>query len=257
MSITLVISSIVFFSVLCVVYFDVTNSLSSAIHGLDYRLLRLSVWLPTGVAYAFFYASRYNIASGNVESVRVELGYSSSQFSSVITAGFWTYAITAPLTGMLSDKMGGRRGLLVSSVGAGISNLVLGYLFKIKQAEFATFISLYSLNIFWQGFGTSAVVKVNAGWYTPLERGVFSGIYNVLLTSGYYMALGGCPVVIAAIGWEYVFLIPGLMLIICALAMLVLLKETPEEYYRKLAASVSSNEGDQVPLLESGEEKGA
>jgi len=67
---------------------------------------------------------------------------------------------------------------------------------------FTVFLTLYSMNIMFQGFGTSAVVKVNAGWYVPMERGVFSGIYNVLLTSGYYMALGGCPVVVQEIGWD-------------------------------------------------------
>ena len=151
MGVVLVISSIVFLAVAGVIWFDVTNSLSAAIHSLRFRLLRLSVWLPTGVAYAFFYASRYNVAAGNVEGVRSDLGFTSGQFAMVITAGFWTYALTAPLTGMLSDKMGGRKGLLVSSVGAGVSNLALGAAFSQRKAGFATFIVLYSLNIFWQG----------------------------------------------------------------------------------------------------------
>ena len=41
------------------------------------------------------------------------------------------------------------------------------------------FVGLFSLNFVFQGFGTSAVVKMNSAWYLPLERGTFSGIYNV------------------------------------------------------------------------------
>ena len=84
---------------------------------------------------------------------------------------------------------------------------------------------LYALNIFFQGLGTSAVVKINSGWYAPIERGVFSGIFNVLLTSGYYMALGGCPVLIQSFGWPSVFLLPGVALILCCILMLCTLKE--------------------------------
>ena len=90
------------------------------------RLKRLSIWLPTGICYAFFYCTRYNVAAGNVESVRSELNFTASNFATVVTAGFWTYAVTAPVTGALSDKLGGRAGLLISAVGSGACNLLLG-----------------------------------------------------------------------------------------------------------------------------------
>ena len=92
---------------------------------------------------------------------------------------------------------------------------------------YGIFVTLYSLNILFQGFGTAAVIKVNSGWYCPIERGVFSGIYNVLLTSGYYMALGGAPVIIQQIGWSSVFLLPGSGLLLCFLLMFATLKEAP------------------------------
>ena len=72
------------------------------------RLKRLTVWLPTGICYAFFYCTRYNVAAGNVESVRSDLNFSADYFATVVTAGFWTYAVSAPVTGIVSDKMGGR-----------------------------------------------------------------------------------------------------------------------------------------------------
>ncbi|GMI09349.1 hypothetical protein TrRE_jg12914, partial [Triparma retinervis] len=201
-------------------------------------LKRLSVWLPTGICYAFFYCTRYNVAAGNVDSVRSELNFSASDFATVVTAGFWTYAVSAPMTGIVSDRMGGRFGLLVSAVGSGTCNLLLGVAFEkdgfLRSAGivndnnvYGIFVTLYSLNILFQGFGTAAVIKVNSGWYCPMERGVFSGIYNVLLTSGYYMALGGGPVIIQQLGWDSVFLLPGGGLLLCFALMFMTLKEAP------------------------------
>ena len=78
-----------------------------------------------------------------------------------------------------------------------------------------------------QGFGTVSVVKINASWYTPLERGMLSGIYSVLLTSGYYMALSGCPLIVSSLGFEYTFILPAFGLLVCASVMSFTFYETP------------------------------
>ena len=224
-------------------------------------------WLPMGLSYAMFYCTRYNVAAGNVKTVQDEVGLPSPAFAFVITSGFWTYAMTAPLTGIraatatyhlppaschlpyrpptsprataqthlptsphphrtdnpppgiVTDRIGGRNGMIVAIAGAAVCNLGLGWLFSTPSVPhdqlFPLFAGLYSANIFFQGFGTSAVVKINAAWYAPVERGVFSGIFNVILTSGYYLALGASPAVVQSYGWPYVFLMPGTALVVC------------------------------------------
>jgi sugar phosphate permease len=64
-------------------------------------------------------------------------------------------------------------------------------------------------------------------WFTPLERGLFCGLYNILLTTGYYIALGGCPVIIQSLGFEFVFSLPAACLLVCFLLMLAFLQEAP------------------------------
>lgn len=187
-----------------------------------------------GIAYAAFYMARYNVSAGNVPSVRNDLGFSSVYMGwyvhgfdillviclltklliryRVLSAGSWAYAISAPFTGQITDRIGGRNGMIVACVGAALCNLALGMIFLshgsllVKQILFVVF---YASNVLMQGFGTSAVVKINAAWYTTNERGVFAGVFNVMLTSGYYLSLGTGSSIIESLGWAYVFVIPG------------------------------------------------
>ncbi|RHY48591.1 hypothetical protein DYB30_011392, partial [Aphanomyces astaci] len=137
----------------------------------------------------------YQIAAGNIESVRQELnmtatdmGWYTTSFRinarmshmniiprRIISSGSWAYALTAPLTGQWTDRMGGHTGMLVACVGAGVCNLILGCLFATKSSSQLPFMLLFASNVALQGFGTSAVVKINAMWYAPSERGIFSG----------------------------------------------------------------------------------
>lgn len=122
--------------------------------------------------------------------------------------------------------------MIVACIGAAICNLALGstYLwndsFLMKQIFFIIF---YASNVLMQGFGTSAAVKINAAWYTASERGVFSGVFNVMLTSGYYLSLGTGSSIIESLGWAYVFIIPGTMLLVMSVIIMLLVKNTPAD----------------------------
>ncbi|EGZ15443.1 hypothetical protein PHYSODRAFT_506804 [Phytophthora sojae] len=197
------------------------------LHSRGYRWRRLQNWFPMGIAYAAFYMARYNVSAGNVPSVRNDLGFSSVYMGWVLSAGSWAYAISAPFTGQITDRIGGRNGMIVACVGAALCNLALGMIFLshgsllVKQILFVVF---YASNVLMQGFGTSAVVKINAAWYTTNERGVFAGVFNVMLTSGYYLSLGTGSSIIESLGWAYVFVIPGAALLVMSVIILSFLE---------------------------------
>lgn len=179
----------------------------------------------------------------------------------VLSAGSWAYAASAPFTGQITDRIGGKHGMLVSCLGTALCNLMLGVLFLcdvplvMKQT---LFLVLYAANVLVQGFGTSAVVKINAAWYSANERGLFSGVFNIMLTSGYYLSLGTGGSIIAVLGWAYVFIIPGVVLAVVATVIACYVKNSPSETtkfrFEHLAltetnASSSSDE-DQVAGLQ-------
>ncbi|KAG7381683.1 hypothetical protein PHYPSEUDO_005730 [Phytophthora pseudosyringae] len=219
--------------VVCGALYDVELSREGrALHSRGYRWRRLQNWFPMGIAYAAFYMARYNVAAGNVSAVRDKLGFTSAYMGWVLSAGSWAYAASGPFTGQTTDRIGGKNGMLVACLGAALCNLALGVLFLCKVpfvVEQALFVLLYAANVLVQGFGTSAVVKINAAWYSASERGIFAGVFNIMLTSGYYLSLGTGSSIIHTLGWAYVFAIPGAVLFLMALVISCYVKNSPAD----------------------------
>ncbi|ETW06907.1 hypothetical protein, variant 3 [Aphanomyces invadans] len=145
----------------------------------------------------------------------------------IISSGSWAYALTAPWTGQWTDRMGGHNGMLVACVGAGLCNLILGCLFVTSTSSQVPFMVLFASNVALQGYGTSAVVKINAMWYSPSERGIFSGVFNIFVASGYYLALGSGHSIISSLGWSYLFFIPATLLLIMSAVVVTCVANTP------------------------------
>lgn len=244
--------SVVIASCIFVCVYDVElSTVSKKLYPRKRRYRRLSIWLPMGITYGLFYSTRYNIVAGNVAEIRQELNFTKSDFGTVFSSGFWTYAMSAPFTGVLSDKIGAKESMLVGAVGATASNLSLGYYFShvIGVPSLMVFRLFYATNILFQGLGTAGIVKQNAKLYRQEERGVFSGVFNVLLTSGYYLALGICPSIVQNYGWPYVFWIPATGLCMCIIVLMISVPPTPRGKKRVKFSPEHQDQTDRTHLL--------
>ncbi|CAI5735946.1 unnamed protein product [Hyaloperonospora brassicae] len=253
MSAQVVTSVLILGFVVCSVIYDVELSPQARkLHSRGYRWRRLQNWFPMGVAYASFYMARYNVSAGNVSSIRNQLGFSSSYMGWVLSAGSWAYAISSPVTGIITDRIGGRNGMIIACVGAAMCNLAIGAIFLTSDSKLTVTKSLfavfYAANILMQGFGTSAVVKINAAWYTASERGIFAGVFNVMLTSGYFMSLGSGSSIIETLGWSYVFIIPGGTLLLMSIVVALAVKNSPADTKHLSADQLPTREGPLPPL---------
>ena len=196
-----------------------------------FRARRLSVWLPTGFMYALFYCSRYAVAAGaQSATVREGLGLQLEDFALITTTGFWAYALTAPATGKLCDRLGVRRSMLCASCGCIATNMLTGLLLELgvlrsRAALRVALMVLHSLGFALQGLGTAAAIKLSAAWYSREERGIFAGVFNVLISSGYFLALGVSPSIASSLGFGWVFLLPAAALCPVVLVMLCTLQE--------------------------------
>jgi sugar phosphate permease len=197
---------------------------------LGFRARRLSAWLPTGVMYALFYCSRYATSTGaQSTSVREGLGLQLEDFAMINTCGFWVYAATAPATGKLCGRLGVRRSMLWASIGCITTNLSMGLLLQLGLLHSAALrlalVVLHSLGFALQGLGTAAATKLSSALYWREERGIFAGVYNVMISSGYFLALGVSPSIASSLGFAWVFLLPAAALCLVVLAMLCTLQE--------------------------------
>ncbi len=197
-------------------------------HSKAYRKRRFLNWFPLGLTYATFYMGRYNL---NVAS-KTMMDYfhlSKGEFGVIATAGFWTYALSVAFNGPLADRIGGKKAILIGAAGASLLNLIIGVLFLNGwQTKLILGMSLlYAANQYFQSFGALSVVKVNAPWFHVTERGVFGGIFGVMISSGYFLAMTVGGWILAYLPWYYVFLIPSAAIAVMFAVDFFLVKDTP------------------------------
>jgi len=199
-------------------------------HSREYRRRRFMNWFPLGLTYATFYMGRYNLNVASTDIMKT-FALSKAEFGTIATAGFWTYALSVILNGPLADRIGGKRAILIGAVGTTALNLLIGSLFLSGwQTRIVVGMSLlYAVNQYFQSFGALSVVKVNAPWFHVKERGVFGGIFGIMISSGYFLALGFGGWILAHFGWKWVFIAPAFLIGLMAVIDFFMVKDRPEQ----------------------------
>ena len=206
-------------------------------HSDAFRVRRFMNWFPLGLTYATFYMGRYNI---NVVKglIGTNYGLDKTQLGYIATAGFWTYAMSVIFNGPLADRFGGKKAILLGALGASAMNLIIGLLF---MGGWNTHI-LLGLTLLYapnsaSRVGALSVVKVNAPWFHVRELGVFGGLFGIMISVGYLLALGvgnfiagwgrTDPKAPAGPYWWCVFLVPAAAMLVMFVVDLFLVKESP------------------------------
>ncbi len=163
-------------------------------HPFEFRLRRFLNWFPMGLTYAFLYMGRYNLTVAQTSLGKTQL-MTKEDFGLIFGAGTIVYAIAFLVNGPMADRLGGRKGMLISSFGAASANIAMGLYLRHVLSTGATdssiaamFSVLYAANMYFQSFGAVSIVKVNAHWFHVTERGGFSGIFGTMISSGIFLA---------------------------------------------------------------------
>lgn len=209
-------------------------------HSSEYRARRFKNWFPLGLTYATFYMGRYNINVASKDMMD-HFNLTKGQFGTIATAGFWTYALSVIFNGPLADRIGGRKAILIGAAGAAALNLLIGILFLNGwQTKIIVGMSLlYAVNQYFQSFGALSVVKINAPWFHVKERGVFGGIFGIMISGGYFLAMTVGGWILASLPWYMVFIIPSGCIFTMFAVDYFLVKNSPAE-----AGFANFNTGD-------------
>ena len=154
-------------------------------HSNAYRKRRVLNWLPLGLTYAFLYMGRYNLAAVKDFDIITE-----QQYGDIFGIGALVYGLSFFINGPLADRLGGRTTILLAAIGAGTMNAAMGFAtyFGYMEDPVLIFSILYGGNMYFQSFGAVSIVKVNSAWFHVTERGVFGGIFGILISLGIYFA---------------------------------------------------------------------
>jgi OPA family glycerol-3-phosphate transporter-like MFS transporter len=227
-------------------------------HGPWFLSRRFINWFPLGMTYSFLYMGRYNltVAKNAFGSLM-----SNEDFGLIFAAGTAVYAFSFLVNGPLVDRIGGKRGIIISALGAAVANIAMGVVTwlvltgRMQAKLVGVFSALYALNMYFQSYGAVSIIKVKANWFHVRERGVFGAIFGTLISFGVYFAFEwgqaivdltkahGAPA--GVIGWLLhalfvpeaghldatwaVFYVPAAILLGWLVLDAWLIKETPED----------------------------
>jgi len=229
-------------------------------HSTEFRLRSFINWFPLGLTYALLYMGRYNLTVAKNALADLNL-MSNSDFGTIFGIGAVVYGLSFTVNGPLTDKIGGKRSILIGAFGAAAVNLVMGwmlYLIITGQSSFdlaTTFTVLYALNMYFQSFGAVSIVKVNASWFHIRERGVFGALFGVLISLGLEFAFDWNSTIIKAVSPDesqlgvlehllralfgaegttvvqtwWVFFVPAILLVVFAIFEIFVLKDRPSQ----------------------------
>ncbi len=198
-----------------------------------FRRRRAMNWLALGVTYAAMYMGRYNLSFAN-KSLSTTYGWDKTQVGAIISFALAVYGISAMLNGPLADKIGGRRAMLIGASGSVIFNFLFGlgaYLGILGKGQWILgyFITVWSLNSYFQSYSALALIKVNASWFHVRERGVFSAIFGSMIQGGRALIffIGGA--LLAFLPWQWVFFVPAAVMLVMVGVTYRIVQNAPED----------------------------
>lgn len=171
-------------------------------HSKKFQIRRFWNWFPLGLSYAFLYMGRYNL---NIVKNALGGAMTNEDFGNIFAAGTIVYACSFLINGPTVDKIGGKKGILLATLGAAVANIAMGvvtykYLNKQISGSLPLMIGgLYCLNMFFQSYGAVSIIKVKAYWFHVRERGLFGAIFGTLLSFGIFFAFDWNAAISAAI----------------------------------------------------------
>ena len=90
-----------------------------------FRARRGLNWGFLGLLYTSFYMCRYNLSIANGSMSR-EFAFTRADMGAIITTALLAYAFGQIINGLLTDKIGGKRAMLIGATGTVIVNVLFG-----------------------------------------------------------------------------------------------------------------------------------
>src|SRR5258705_907796 len=138
-------------------------------------------WAIVGLMYTSYYFCRYNFSYAN-KAIKDEFGFTNSDIGTILSMQFVAYGCGQIINGLLTDRIGGKRAMLIGAAGTITMNIVFG------AASFAgmlgLFVAIRGIDGYLQAFGSPGMVKINAAWFGQAERGRFAGIFGFMINLG-------------------------------------------------------------------------
>jgi OPA family glycerol-3-phosphate transporter-like MFS transporter len=244
-----------------------TASTARIHHPEGYRARRGLNWGFLGLLYTSFYMCRYNFSIAN-KAISTEFGFSKAEMGIIVTTVLLTYAFGQIINGIITDRIGGKRAMLIGAAGTVTMNTLFGLASYTgvlhpemadpahPKGQWLAHINLFNLGVvgnlltlfiairgvdgYMQAYGAPGMIKINTAWFPRPERGRFAGVFGFMINLGRLgiFKMGGALLAggtflwmwhVPALHWRWLFWIPAIICSVVAVGMAVFVKQTPEE----------------------------
>ncbi|HMB95418.1 MAG TPA: MFS transporter, partial [Tepidisphaeraceae bacterium] len=202
-----------------------------------FRARRGLNWGYLGLLYTSFYMCRYNLSIAN-KAISDQYHFSYSQMSAILTGWALAYAFGQIINGLITDRIGGKKAMLIGAAGTITMNILFGA--ASVWGLLGLFIAIRSIDGYVQSFCAPGMTKIKTAWFVKTERGGFAGIFGFMINLGRLGIFTFGPALLAGftifgmfrvapLHWKWLFWGPSIVIAIVAIAMFFGVKETPEE----------------------------
>lgn len=193
-------------------------------------------WVCLGLMYASYYICRYNFRWATPD-LQKEFGFDYSTITQILGCWFWAYGVGQLVNGLFTDRIGGKRAMLIGACGTILANAAFGA--ASFAGTFSAFALIWLFNGYIQAFGAPGMIKINAAWFSRTERGTFAGIFGFMIQLGQFSINHFAPALLAgfsiliwtipALHWRWLFWVPPMIVAVVAVLVAFFVKETPED----------------------------
>ena len=187
-----------------------------------YPKFRWQILESTFIGYATFYFVRNNLPVVSKEMGQA-LGYTKGQIGDMLALTAIAYGVGKFLMGAWSDRSNPRYFMPAGLLFTALCNFLFG-----AASGYGVHLALWTLNGLVQGMGWGPCGRSLGHWYSVRERGTIFAFWNIAHNVG-----GGLTGLIAAystawLGWRSAFYVPGILAILCAVYLMLRLRDTPQ-----------------------------
>ena len=194
-------------------------------------------WGYLGLLYTSFYLCRFNISVAN-KAISNQYHFTYSQMSQILFTSTLVYAFGQIFNGLLTDRIGGKKAMLIGAAGTVTMNALFGA--ASVWGILGLFIAIRGIDGYFQSFGAPGMTKIKTAWFAKTERGGFAGIFGFMINLGRLGIFNFGPALLAGftlfgmlhvdpLHWKWLFWGPSIVCAIVAIAMAFGAQETPEE----------------------------
>jgi OPA family sugar phosphate sensor protein UhpC-like MFS transporter len=186
-----------------------------------YRKHRIRVMLAITLGYGFIYTCRLGLSI--VKKPLIDGGvFTVEELGMIGGALLYGYAFGKFFNGFLADHFRPRLFFSAAIFISAVINIFMGMSTLVWVS-----IVLWALNGWFQGMAAPSAVISITNWFSIHERGRRYGLWNASHSIGEGLTFYVIAAVVAAAGWQYGFILPGLICIAVAAWVYSFLRDAP------------------------------